>query len=80
MSFGSGSNGRLGHGDDADQSTPKAVAGLGTNVQACSAGDLCTALILIQALCVTRYRARLCLPVSAFYSIAQCVCFGARRV
>jgi alpha-tubulin suppressor-like RCC1 family protein len=45
MSFGSGSFGKLGHGDIVQQSTPKAIAGLGTNVQTCSAGEFNAASI-----------------------------------
>jgi hypothetical protein len=39
MSFGRGEYGQLGHGDTTNQLSPKAVAGLGTNAQTCSAGS-----------------------------------------
>jgi hypothetical protein len=38
-SFGEGSHGELGHGDHTDQLSPKVITALGTNAQACSAGE-----------------------------------------
>jgi hypothetical protein len=45
MSFGKGSDGRLGHGDEQDQPSPKTIAGLGTDALSCSAGKLHTAWV-----------------------------------
>ena len=44
-SFGFGLHGQLGHGDTADQLSPKAITALSNNVVECSAGDRCGVML-----------------------------------
>ena len=38
VSFGAGSDGKLGHGDESNQLAPKVITALGTDAHECSTG------------------------------------------